>query len=322
MPRGIVVFAVFALAVGCSGALAQDYPTRPVKVVVPFTAGGAVDVLARVIGARLADKFGHPVIIEDRPGAGGNIAADYVAKSPADGYTILQNTAGQAVTPALYRSLPFDPISDFAPVTQLTKSNLLLVASPMLPAKTLAEFIALAKAKPGSLNYGSSGVGNPLQLTMEILKHDVGLDIQGVAYRGDAQINAALMAGDVHVAVVPMATAIELVKDGRLIALGVTGPERAAVLPDVPAIAEAIVPGFASTGWQGFFVPAKTPTPIIARIQRETATVLQLPDVVTSLKAMGYEPVGSTPAQFAAFVKAETEKFTRIVQDAHIPMQN
>ncbi|MGD0023064.1 MAG: tripartite tricarboxylate transporter substrate binding protein [Xanthobacteraceae bacterium] len=312
-----------AISSNPSNALAQDYPNRPIKLVVPFAPGGAVDVLARIIGAKLAERFGQPVVIENRAGAGGNIAADSVAKSPPDGYTMLQNTNGQAITPALYRNLPFDPINDFVPVTQLVASNLIVVASPKLPVKTLAEFIALAKAKPGSLNYGSSGIGNPLHLTMEMLKHAAGLDIVAVAYRGgDAQINVALMAGEVQAAVVPLATAVQLVQDGRLTALGVTGAKRAAVLPNVPTIAEAGVPGFASTSWQGFFAPAKTPAAIVERIQRETATVLKLPDVQSSLQAMAYEPVGSTPAEFAAFVNAETAKFARVAKDAHIPMQD
>jgi len=311
-----------AISSNPNNALAQDYPNRPIKLVVPFAPGGAVDVLARIIGAKLAERFGQPVVIENHAGAGGNIAADSVAKSPPDGYTILQNTNGQAITPALYRNLPFDPINDFVPVTQLVASNLILVASPKLPAKTLSEFVALAKAKPGALNYGSSGIGNPLHLTMEMLKHAAGLDIVAVPYRSDAQINTALMAGEVQVAVVPLASAVPLIEDGRLTALAVTAAKRAAVLANVPTVAEAGVPGFASTSWQGFFAPAKTPAAIVERIQRETATVLKLPDVQSSLQAMSYEPVGSTPAQFAAFVNAETAKFARVAKDAHIPMQD
>jgi tripartite-type tricarboxylate transporter receptor subunit TctC len=319
---GAFVIAALAVALGGTLAHAQDFPARPVRLVVPFAPGGAVDVLARLVGGKLAEQFGQPVIIENHAGAGGNIGADVVAKSPPDGYTILQNTNGQAITPSLYRHLPFDPVNDFVAVTQLVASNLILVASPKLPAKTLAEFIALAKAKPGALNYGSSGVGNALHLTMEMLKHAAGLDIVAVSYRGDAQINTALMAGDVQVALVPMATAVSLVEDGRLTALAVLTSHRLAVLPDVPTFAEAGIAGFASSGWQGFFVAAKTPPAIVERIARDTATVLKLPDVVARLKAMAYEPAGSTPAEFAAFVTAETAKFARVVQDAHIPMQD
>jgi tripartite-type tricarboxylate transporter receptor subunit TctC len=310
------------LAFNTSDAVAQSYPSRAIKLVVPFAAGGAVDALARVLGTKLGDAVGQTVVIENRPGAGGNIAADAVAKSPPDGYTILQTTNGHAITPALYRSLPFDPATDFAPVTQLVASNLILVASPKLPVKTLKEFIALAKAKPGSMNYGSSGIGNPLHLTMEMLKHATGIDIQPVPYRGDAQINAALMAGEVQAAVVPLATAVPLIEDGRLRALGVTGAKRAAVVPDVPTIAEAGVPGFVSTSWQGWFMTGKTPPDIVEHIQREMVKVLALPEVRKVLATMAYEPVGSTPAEFATFVKAETAKFARVVADAHIPKQD
>jgi tripartite-type tricarboxylate transporter receptor subunit TctC len=316
----MLALAVIGLRTG--DAAAQDYPNRPIRLIVPFAAGGAVDALARVLAAKLGEGVGQTVVIENRPGAAGNIATDAVAKSPPDGYTILQTTNGFAITPSLYRALPFDPANDFAPVTQLVASNLILVASPKLPVKSLQDFIALAKAKPGGMNYGSSGIGNPLHLTMEMLKHATGIDIQPVPYRGDAQINAALIAGEVEAAVVPLATAVQLVEDGRLRALGVTGTRRAAVLPNVPTIAEGGVSGFASTSWQGWFMPGKTPREIVARIQRETVKVLALPDVLKALTAMAYEPVGSTPADFAAFVKVETAKFSRVVADAHIPKQD
>jgi tripartite-type tricarboxylate transporter receptor subunit TctC len=323
MHRRAVLVAALALALSGGGVChAQDYPTRPVRLVVPFAPGGAVDVLARLVGAKLAEKFGQPVIVENHAGAGGNIGADVVAKSSPDGYTILLNTNGHAITPALYRHLPFDPVNDFAAVTQLVASSLILVASPKFAAKTTAEFVALAKARPGALNYGSSGVGNALHLTMEMLKAAAGIDVVAVAYRGDGQIHTALMAGDIQVALVPLATAVPLVADGRINALAVLTSHRTEVLPDVPTLAEAGIAGFTNSGWQGFFVAAKTPPPIIGRIAHDSAAVLKEPDVVTRFKAMAYEPVGSTPAEFSAFVAAETAKFARVVQAAHIPMQD
>src|SRR6266446_1262121 len=174
-------------------ASAQSYPTKPIRVIVPFAAGGAVDVLARLVSAKMSESVGQPVIIENRAGAAGNVAADAVAKSPPDGYTILQNTNGQAISPSLYKSLPFDAVKDFVPVTQLVASQLLLVATPSLPAKSLQELIALAKAKPGSLNYGMTGIGNPLHLTVEMFKHAAGIELQAVPYRGDAPLNTALI---------------------------------------------------------------------------------------------------------------------------------
>jgi tripartite-type tricarboxylate transporter receptor subunit TctC len=305
-----------------ASALAQDFPARPVRIIVPFAAGGAVDDLARIVGAKLSAVWRQPVVIENHAGAGGNLGADLVARSPPDGRIILQTTNGQAISPSLYRALPYDALADFTPVTQLVASTLVLVASPNLPVESTRELIALAKARPGQLNYGSSGVGNPLHLTMEMIKADAGIEIEPVPYRGDAQINTALMAGEVDVAVVPLATSLPLIAAGRLRALGVTSPHRAAALPDVPTIAESGVAGFASTSWQGLFVPGRTPRDIVELIQRDTARVLQAPDVRARLKALSYEPVGSTPPEFAAYFKSELARFADVVRQAHIPPQD
>ena len=324
MRRLIVALTAIALTLAAFGpapARAQSYPSKPIRVIVPFAAGGAVDVLARLVGAKMSESIGQPVIIENRAGAAGNVAADAVAKSPPDGYTILQNTNGQAISPALYKSLPFDAVKDFTPVTQLVASQLLLVATPSLPAKSVQELIALAKAKPGSLNYGMTGIGNPLHLTVEMFKHAAGIELQAVPYRGDAPLNTALIAGEVEVAIVPLATAAPLIQDGRIRGLAITGARRSATVPDVPTIAEAAVPGFASTSWQGWFMPTKTPAPIVARIQQEIVKVLGLPDVQARLAAMAYEGVGSTPAEFAAYYRDEIGKFAQVVADANIPKQ-
>ncbi len=300
---------------------AQPYPNKPIRLIVPFAAGGAVDVLARLLGSKLSEDVGQPIVIENRPGAGGTLAADGVAKSPPDGYTILQNTSGAAIAPALYKSLPFDAINDFSPITQIVASNLILVASPKSGINSVQQLIAEAKANPGKLNYGSSGVGNPLHLTMEMFKHATGSDILAVPFRGDAQINASLMAGEVDVAVVPLATAVPLIQDGRIRGLAITGAKRSPTVPNVPTIAEAAVPGFASTSWQGWFMPAKTPAPIVERIQQEVAKVLAMPDVRHRLVAMAYEGVGSTPAEFTKYYKEEIAKYTKVVVDAKIPKQ-
>jgi tripartite-type tricarboxylate transporter receptor subunit TctC len=319
-----IVLALGSLAFGLSGAgaLAQGYPERPVRIIVPFAAGGAVDDLARIIGARLGNAFHQPVLVENHAGAGGNLGADLVAKSAPDGLTILQTTNGQAISPALYRALPFDAVADFAPVTQLVASTLVLVAAPGLPVASPAELIALAKSRPGKLNYGSSGVGNPLHLTMEMIKFAAGIDIVPVPYRGDAQINTALMAGEVEVAVVPLATSLPLIAAGKLRALAVTSARRAAALPAVPTIAESGVAGFASSSWQGLFVPARTPRAIVETIQRETAKVLETPDVRARLAALSYEPVGSTPQEFEAYFRSELARFAGVVKQAHIPPQD
>jgi tripartite-type tricarboxylate transporter receptor subunit TctC len=310
-----------ALVFHPAGARAESYPNKPIKLMVPFAAGGAVDVLARLLSGKLGERIGQTVVIENRPGAGGTLATDAVAKAAPDGYTILHNTNGHAIGPALHRRLPYAP-SDFTPVTQLVASMLVLVASPKTEIKSMQEFLALAKAKPGALNYGSSGIGNPLYLTMEMIKGATGIDVQAVPFRGDAQIHAALLAGEVQVAVVPAATARPLIEEGRLRALAVTGARRSPVMPDVPTIAEAGVKGVDSSGWHGWFVPAKTPADIVERIQRETVKVLHLPEVQARLKAMSYETVGSTPAEFAAFYDAELAKFVRLVKERNIPMQD
>jgi tripartite-type tricarboxylate transporter receptor subunit TctC len=313
---------VAALVALCGAASAQNFPSKPVRIIVPFAAGGAVDVLARLVGGKLQDAFRQPVIVESRPGAGGNLGADLVAKSPPDGSTILITPNGQAISPSLYRNLPYDGRNDLTPVTQLVASNLILVASPQSSINSVQELIALAKAKPGSLNYGSSGIGNPLHLTMEMFKHAAGIEVLAIPYKSDAEINTALIGGQVQVAVVPLATARQLIEDGKLRALGVTGARRSEVLPNVPTVAEAGVPGFASSSWQGFFVTAKTPHDIVATIQRETAKVLQMPDVRERLRGFAYEPVGSTPQEFGAYFRAEIEKFAKVVKDAHIPVQD
>jgi tripartite-type tricarboxylate transporter receptor subunit TctC len=321
MKRPCLALAVLLVsltsAAGC--AHAQGYPNRSVRIIVPFAAGGAVDTLARLIGTKLSEQFNQPVVVENRAGAGGNLAPDAVAKAAPDGYTILLTTNGLAISPALYRTLPFDVHRDFIPVTQIVASQLVIAANPKLPASSIAELIALAKAKPGGLNYGSTGIGNPLHLTMEMLKNAAGIDIQAVPYRGDAPLNAALIAGEIQVAVVPMATTLPHVENGLLKALAVGGARRAPTLPNVPTVAETL-PGFESTSWQGFFVPANTPRDIVVTIQRETAKALK--DVLDRLKAGGNEGVGSTPDEFDTRFKADIAKFAKIVKDARIPMQD
>ena len=319
--RRPIVLAVCWLVLGLdgAGAFAQSFPGKPVRILVPFAAGGAVDDLARMIGAKLGASFHQPVVVENHAGAGGNLGADVVAKSVPDGTTILQTTNGQAISPSLYRTLPFDVVADFVPVTQLVASTLVLVAGPGLPVASTRELIALAKSRPGRLNYGSSGVGNPLHLTMEMIKFAAGIAIEPVPYRGDAQINAALMAGEVEVAVVPLATSLPLIAAGKLRALGVTSARRSAALPDVPTIAESGVPGFASSSWQGFFVAAHTPRDVVDLIQRETAKALQAPDLRERLAALSYEPVGSTPQDFDAYFRSELARFAGVVKQAHVP---
>jgi tripartite-type tricarboxylate transporter receptor subunit TctC len=322
MKRPALLIACVLILAGTMPAAAQTYPSRPIRVVVPFVAGGAVDLLARIMGQKLTEALGQPVIIENRPGAAGNAAADSVAKAPPDGYAILQTTNGLAISHSLYKKLPFDPVKDLVPVTQIVASQLLLVATPSLPAKNTRELIALAKSKPGTLNYGMTGIGNPLHLTMEMLMHAGGVKFQPIPYRGDAPLNTALIAGEVHLAVVPFATAKPNIEAGKLRALGIAGARRSPSLPDVPTIAESGVPGFESGSWQGWFVPAGTPPAVIALIQREAAKALKMPDVRARMDATANEVVGSTPAEFAVRYKADLARFAKVVKDAGIPQQD
>lgn len=320
--RPALLMACALVLLGTTPAAAQSYPSKPIRIVVPFVAGGAVDLLARIMGQKLTESLGQTVIIENRPGVGGNAAADQVAKSAPDGHTILQTTNGLAITPALYRKLPFDPVKDLAPVTQLVASQLLLVATPSLPVRTTRELIELAKAKPGTLNYGMTGVGVPLHLTMEMLMHAAGVRFQAIPYRGDAPLNTALIAGEVHLAIVPFATAKPNIDAGRVRALGIAGARRSPSLPDVPTIAESGVPGFESGSWQGWFVPAGTPAEVIALIQREAAKALKMPDVRARMDATANEVIGSTPDEFAVKYKVDMAQFAKVVKDAGIPQQD
>jgi tripartite-type tricarboxylate transporter receptor subunit TctC len=315
------VIAALALALIGGVAQAQNYPNKPVKIIVPYPPGGAVDVLARLLSNKFTASLGQPVIVDNRPGAGGNLGVDLVAKSPPDGYTILINTNGTAISPALYPKLPFDVTRDLMPVSQLVSTTLVIVASPKLPVGSIAEMIAAAKAKPGTLNYGMTGLGNPLHLTMEMLKLSAGIDIVSVAYKGDAQLVAALTAGEVDLAVTPTVSSLPLIEDGRIKPLAVTSAKRSAALPNLPTVAESGIPGFESTGWLGLFLPARTPAAIAAVIQSETKKALAAPDVLERLRVIAYEPVGSSSDEFAKFFTAELAKFAKLVKDANIPMQ-
>ncbi len=316
--RSATALLILALA---PPSMAQNWPSKPLKVVIPFAPGGAVDSTGRVIGAKLQEILGQPVIIENKPGVGGNLAADSVAKSDPDGHTILQTTIGQAMSPSLYKQLAYNPDKDLIPVTQLVETGLLLVATPKLEAEDLKGFVALAKAKPGALNYGNTGVGNPLHLAMEMLKRDTGIDIQAVPFRGDAPLNTALIAGDVQVAVVPVATALALIDAKQIKALAVTTAKRIPRLPDLPTVAEQGVKDFAADSWQGFFVPAGTPQAIVTRLYETTKQALSSPEVVVRMKSFASEVIASTPAEFAAKYKADTAKYAAIIKLANIPPQ-
>jgi tripartite-type tricarboxylate transporter receptor subunit TctC len=316
----MTIGAILVLCAGASSALAQGYPDRPLRLIVPFPAGGGVDTMARILANKLADVVKQPVLVEHKPGAGGNVGTDFVAKSAPDGYTMLLNVNGIAISPSLYRKLSFDPLNDLVGVTQVAATQFLLVGSPKLEAKSVQEVIALARAKPGTLNYGSSGVGAPLHLQAEIFKHATGgLQIMHIPYRGDAPMLTALLSGDVHIAFMPQSTGPQQVSSGQLRGLGVTGRKRWPSIPDVPTMTESGVNGMDDGSWYGLFVPAGTSPQIVQTLQQAMAKTLADPEVSGRIRSTGQEPVGSPTADFQAFFKSEIARFARVIEAAQIP---
>jgi tripartite-type tricarboxylate transporter receptor subunit TctC len=300
---------------------ADPFPSRPVRLVVPFPAGGATDVIARMLAQKAGDQAGQPFIVDNRGGAAGNIGADSVAKAPGDGYTILQTVNALSLSPALYQKLPFDPVKDLTAVTQLTASPLIIVANAKTGINSLKDLVDRAKAKPGALNFGSGGVGNPQHLTMEMLKAQAGLDIVHVPYKGDAPLFTSLLAGDIELACTPLSTALPHIQAGTLKALAVTSAKRNPAFPDTPAVSE-LYPGFVSTSWQGWFVPASTPKDIASKLGGYARAAMQSPDALAMLKKFGSDPVGSSPEEFGPSFAAEVERFKKIVADLKLPPQD
>jgi tripartite-type tricarboxylate transporter receptor subunit TctC len=316
----LLVATLVALVMSGSAQAQQDYPNRPVRMIVPFPPGGGVDNMARILANKMTEVVKQPVLVEHKPGAGGNVGTDFVAKSAPDGYTILLNVNGMAISPALYSKLPFDPVKDLIGVTQVAATQFLLTGSPKLEAKTVQELIAVARAKPGSLNYGSSGVGAPLHLQAEIFKHAAGgLQIMHIPYRGDAQMLTALLSGDVHMAFMPQSTGSPQVESGHIRGLAVTGRKRFPTIPNVPTMKEAGVEGMDDGNWYGLFVPTGTPAAIVQTLQQAMVATLAAPEVSERIRATGQEPVGSTTEFFQTFFKGEVERFARVIEAAKIP---
>ncbi len=304
-----------------ANALAQGYPLKPVRIIVPFPAGGAVDTGIRTIGQKLSEIWKQAVVVDNRGGAGGNIGADAVAKAAPDGYTLLGTSNALALSPALYRTLPYEASKDFVPLAQLTSSYLVLAVNAKLPVATVNELIEYAKAKPGSIAYGSTGIGVAPHLVTEQLKGRAGIDLLHVPYKGDAQAIPALLAGEVQMAIMPPSAVVAHVRAGKLRALAVTKLTRTAVFPGVPTVAESL-PGFEYSGYLGLYAPAGTPRGIVAQIQRDSTRVLAMPDLQQRLSASGFEPPGTTPDQFLARYLRDIATFVQIVRDARIAQQD
>ncbi|MBI4191444.1 MAG: tripartite tricarboxylate transporter substrate binding protein [Betaproteobacteria bacterium] len=310
------VFSLVLCASIAGAALAQSYPNKPIRIIVPAPAGGGSDLVTRIIGLKLAAAFGQPVIIDNRGGAGGNIAAELAAKASPDGYTLLVVAASHAINPSLYRKLSYDPAKDFAPVTQMTSQAYILLAHPSVPAKTVNELIALAKSKKGGIVYASNGSGEAGHLGMELLKTLAGFDAVHVPYKGSGPTIIGLIAGQVDASFLSPPSALPQVRSGKVKALAVTSLKRSVLLPDIPTIAESGFPGYEVSGWFGMLAPAGTPREVVAKLYQEVSRSLKLPDAGDRLVAAGQDPVGSTPEEFAAYIQAETVKWAKVIKQS------
>jgi tripartite-type tricarboxylate transporter receptor subunit TctC len=319
MPRSrAAVLGVVLLALS-SSALAQQYPNRPIRFVVPFAPGGSTDTLARTLGQKLTDALRQQVVVDNRSGANGNIGMEIVAHAAPDGYTIvLGYIANLGIGPSLYAKLPFDPVRDYAPITQIASSPNILAVHPSLPVKSFRELIAYAKTNPKKLNFASSGVGSIGHLTGELLNRSAGVYMVHVPYKGSGQAVIDLLGGQVQMMFSGMSSVMPHIKGGKLRALAVTGAQRSPAVPDVPTIAESGFPGFEATAWYGVLATARTPKPVVDRLHAEIVRALALPEVKERLNNVGFELVGGTPDEFAAFIKSEIAKWSRVVRDAHI----
>ena len=286
-------------------AFAADYPSRPIRVIVPFTAGSATDMLARMIGPKLTEAWGQQVVIDNRPSAGGTVAGGIVASAAPDGHTLMFTSSGFAGAAALYDKLPYDPLKDFAGVTLLAVTPLVLVVAPTLGVKSLKELIALAKQKPGQLNYGSSGIGSGTHFGGELFKLSAKINVTHVPYRGTPEVLTDTMSGRIQFFLSPVLPAMTLVRSNRLQALGVTSSQRLPMLPDVPTIAEAAIPGFEYEGWYGVFAPSRTPRAIVNKLSTEIGRALAMPDVQERITHEGAAPKSMTPEQFDRMVRDE-----------------
>ena len=311
--RSLVALAT-ASAFG-GGALAQAWPTRPVRLVVTFPPGGSSDAAARLVAPRLAERLGQPVVVENRPGAGGGVGLEAVAKAPADGHTIvLASAGGLTANPTLYPKLAYDPVKDFAPIGLFGTSPFVLIASDKLPVRDIKELIVLAKSRPGGLSYASGGNGTAMHLAGELLKTMTGTFMVHIPYRGSGPAVMAAGAGDAQLAIADIASAQPLVRSGRVKLLGVMGSQRSALAPELPTLAEAGVPGYEASGWFALLAPAGTPAAVVQKLNADLNTVLRLPEVRQQFAQAGLEPLTSTPQELAALMKTETEKWAGVIR--------
>jgi tripartite-type tricarboxylate transporter receptor subunit TctC len=307
------------IAVGAMAAeRAQEYPWKSVRMIVPFAPGGGADLMGRIVGPRLTEKFGHPVVVDNRPAASGILGAEIAARSAPDGHTLFISTPSYAANVSLYKKLPYDIVKDFAPITIATNSPLVVVVHPSVPAKTMQEFITYARANPNKINYGSSGTGGPPHLAGEMLKSMAKIEMAQIAYKGIGPALTAAIGNEVQLTFSNLFVATGHVKAGRLRALAVTSLKRSQVNPDWPTVVESGLPGYEAGIWFGFMAPTGTPKPVISKLHKEITAILQLPDVRQNILAQGGDVVASTPEEFATHLRAEIERLGKVIRDAGI----
>ncbi len=322
MKKSFLVLVSLIAALCSNAALAQAYPSKPVRLIVPFAPGGTTDVLARLVAQKLTDALGQQFIIENKPGAGGNIGTELAVKSPADGYTLVMSFDGtMAINPNTYAKMPFDPQKDLAAVANVAQVPLLMVVHPGVAAKNVAEFVALAKASPGRINYSSAGHGSTGHLTGELFRSRAGISIVHVSYKGGGQAVQDLLGGQIQMLVTALPTVEGHLKGAKLRALAFTSAKRVPGAPDVPTLAESGYPGLEVLSWYGILAPAGTPPDVVRKLNGEINRILLLPDVRERLTALGTEPTGGTPEQFAQVIRADTARWAKVVSDAGIRIE-
>jgi tripartite-type tricarboxylate transporter receptor subunit TctC len=309
-----IAFTVILACLSALPALAQEYPAKQIRMVVSFPPAGGSDLIARVVAQKLAGALGQPVVPDNRAGASGNIAAEIVAKSPADGYTLLFTNSSLSISPAVFRKLNYDPVKDLVPISMASSYPFALTVHPSLPARSVRELVALAKTKPDALDYASAGAGTMSHLAMELLRLKTGIKVTNLPYKGAAPALVSLMSGETQLAFIVMPVAAPQIKAGKLRGLGVAAPTRSSAAPEVPTMEEAGVKDNVAMQWNGFFAPARTPQAILDRLYREIAKAVHLPDVKQRFEAEGATPAGTTPAEFAAFYRSEAEKWADVAR--------
>jgi tripartite-type tricarboxylate transporter receptor subunit TctC len=314
-----LVVTAFATAIPATAAAADAYPTKPIRFLVPYPPGGSTDPIVRVIGQHLSETWGQQVVVDNRGGAGGNLANETVAKAPPDGYTLLLGTVSTiSINPSLYAKLPFDPVKDLQAVSLVVSGFYLLATNPAFPATSVKELVAVAKSKPGQINYASGGAGSAPHLAMELLKQMAGINVAHIPYKGTGPALTDVVAGHVPMLFGSAVSVLPLAKAGRVKVLAMTGRQRSKAMPDIPTIAEAGYPGFEVDSWYGVLVPARTPRPIVAALHKEIARTVDSPDVRSRFAALGLDPVGNTPEEFAQIIRQDLARWAKVVKGGGI----